>query len=33
MLGVNDLYYFASVVKYGGFSSANRAIDTPKSSL
>jgi DNA-binding transcriptional LysR family regulator len=33
MLDLNDLYYFASVVKYGGFSSASRALDTPKSSL
>src|SRR5471030_1075797 len=33
MLDLNDLYYFASVVKHGGFSAASRALDTPKSSL
>lgn len=33
MLNLNDLYYFASVVKHGGFSAASRALDVPKSSL
>ncbi|MDB5777201.1 MAG: LysR family transcriptional regulator [Herbaspirillum sp.] len=33
MPDLNDLYYFASVVKHGGFSSVSRALDTPKSSL
>jgi DNA-binding transcriptional LysR family regulator len=33
MLDLNDLYYFASVVKHAGFSAASRALDIPKSSL
>lgn len=30
---LNDLYYFAQVAQYGGFSAANRALDIPKSKL
>jgi DNA-binding transcriptional LysR family regulator len=33
MLDLNDLYYFASVVKHGGFSPASRAVNVPKSTL
>lgn len=30
---LNDLYYFAQVAQYGGFSAASRALDIPKSKL
>jgi DNA-binding transcriptional LysR family regulator len=30
---LNDLYYFAQVVEHGGFASAGRALNTPKSKL
>lgn len=30
---LNDLYFFAAVVEYGGFSAASRAIGVPKSRL
>ncbi|MDB9691971.1 LysR family transcriptional regulator, partial [Acinetobacter baumannii] len=30
---LNDLYYFVKVVQHGGFASASREIDIPKSKL
>ncbi|WP_233842992.1 LysR substrate-binding domain-containing protein [Dyella sp. 2HG41-7] len=33
MQDLNDLYFFASVVEHGGFSSAGRALGVPKSRL
>jgi DNA-binding transcriptional LysR family regulator len=33
MLDLNDLYFFAGVVKHGGFSPASRALGIPKSRL
>ena len=30
---LNDLYYFAKVVEYGGFAPAGRALGMPKSKL
>ncbi|KFB88574.1 LysR family transcriptional regulator [Serratia grimesii] len=33
MKDLNDLYYFAQVAQYGGFSAASRALDIPKSKL
>ena len=33
MEDLNDLYYFAKVVEYGGFAPAGRAIGVPKSKL
>lgn len=33
MQDLNDLYYFAQVVKYGGFAPAGRALAIPKSKL
>ncbi|HJR11856.1 MAG TPA: LysR substrate-binding domain-containing protein [Rhodanobacteraceae bacterium] len=30
---LNDLYFFAAVVEYGGFSAASRALNVPKSRL
>lgn len=33
MQNLNDLYFFAQVIEYGGFSSAERALGIPKSKL
>ncbi|MFW1830090.1 LysR substrate-binding domain-containing protein [Acinetobacter baumannii] len=33
MQDLNDLYYFAKIVEYGGYSAAARALDIPKSKL
>lgn len=33
MTDLNDLYYYAKVVEYGGFSAAGRLLNTPKSKL
>lgn len=33
MQDLNDLYYFAKIVEYGGFAAAGRALDIPKSKL
>lgn len=33
MMDLNDLYYYAKVVEYGGFSSASRQLNIPKSKL
>lgn len=33
MLDLNDLYYFAAVVRHSGFAAAGRALDVPKSNL
>jgi DNA-binding transcriptional LysR family regulator len=33
MLDLNDLYYFAAVVRHGGFAAAGRALNVPKSNL
>ncbi len=33
MMDLNDLFYFAKVVEFGGFAPASRAITGPKSKL
>lgn len=33
MLDLNDLYYYAAVVRHGGFAAAGRALNVPKSNL
>ncbi|MCE6855046.1 LysR family transcriptional regulator, partial [Acinetobacter baumannii] len=33
MQDLNDLYYFAKIVEYGGYTAAARALDIPKSKL